>query len=223
VSAQPDQRPWALISFYVLYFGTVGVSLPFMPGYFKTLGFSGAESGALLAIGPLFSLVMPPLWGQLTDRTGRPGLVLFVTTTGGALGYGLLAHATTFSEALLALSLHATFASSLSSLADTLALHHVQHHGGSYARVRIWGSIGFVLVSLPFGFLITELDRTTVLVPLVLLSLAALSVALTHFRRALRRARGAPALRGRLGDGAAPRAGDLARGRPRKSCAVCMR
>lgn len=183
MSAQPDQRPWALISFYVLYFGTVGVSLPFMPGYFKTLGFSGAESGSLLAIGPLFSLVMPPLWGQLADRTGRPGLVLFVTTTGGALGYGLLAHATSFSEALLALGLHAAFASSLTSLADTLALHHVQQHGGSYARVRIWGSIGFVLVSLPFGFLITELDRTTVLVPLVLLSLAALSVALTLARQ----------------------------------------
>lgn len=182
MSAQPGERPYPLMVFYVLFFMTVGISLPFMPGYFKTLGFNGSESGLLLSISPGFALVMPPLWGQLADRSGRPGVVLFVTTAGGALGYALLARATSFTDALLALCVHATFASSLTSLADTLALHHVQQHGGSYARIRLWGSIGFVLASLPFGFLVTEIDRTTVLAPLVLLSLAALSVGLTLAR-----------------------------------------
>ncbi len=182
MSAQPGERPYPLMVFYVLFFMTVGISLPFMPGYFKTLGFNGSESGLLLSISPGFALVMPPLWGQLADRSGRPGVVLFVTAAGGALGYALLARATSFTDALLALCVHATFASSLTSLADTLALHHVQQHGGSYARIRLWGSIGFVLASLPFGFLVTEIDRTTVLAPLVLLSLAALSVGLTLAR-----------------------------------------
>lgn len=182
MSAQPGERPYPLMVFYVLFFMTVGISLPFMPGYFKTLGFNGSESGLLLSISPGFALVMPPLWGQLADRSGRPGVVLFVTTAGGALGYALLARATSFTDALLALCVHATFASSLTSLADTLALHHVQQHGGSYARIRLWGSIGFVLASLPFGFLVTEIDRTTVLAPLVLLALAAVSVGLTLAR-----------------------------------------
>ena len=182
MSAQRGERPSPLILFYVLFFMTVGVTLPFMPGYFKTLGFTGAQSGTLLAVGPTFALFMPPLWGQLADRTGKPGLMLLGSTLGGVLGYGLLARATTFGEALLALSVYATFASSITSLADTLALHHVQQHGGTYAGIRSWGSLGFVLASLPFGFLIKDIDRSTVLVPLVLLTAAALSCALTLAR-----------------------------------------
>ncbi|MDP3156051.1 MAG: MFS transporter [Archangium sp.] len=182
MGAQSGERPYPLILFYVLFFMTVGVSLPFMPGYFKTLGFTGAQSGTLLAVGPLFALFMPPLWGQLADRTGKPGLILLVTSGGGAIGYALLSRATTFTEALLALSVHAAFASSITSLADTLALHHVQRHGGTYAGIRTWGSLGFVLASLPFGFLIKEIDRTTVLVPFILLSAAALACALTLAR-----------------------------------------
>ncbi len=182
MSAQPVERPYPLIVFYVLLFMTVGVTLPFMPGYFRTLGFTGAQSGTLLAVGPTFALFMPPLWGQLADRLGRPGLVLTIAAAGGVLGYGLLARATTFPEALVALGVHAVFATSLTSLADTLALHHVQQHGGTYAGIRTWGSIGFVMASLPFGFLIKEIDRTTVLVPLGLLALAAIAAALTLAR-----------------------------------------
>lgn len=182
MGAQRGERPYPLIVFYLLFFMTVGVSLPFMPGYFKTLGFSGAQSGTLLAVSPLFALFMPPLWGQLADRTGRPGLILFACTAGGSLGYALLASATTFSEALLALCVHATFASSITSMVDTLALHHVHQHGGTYSRIRTFGSLGFVLASLPFGFLIKEIDRTTVLVPLVLLSSASFACAFTLAR-----------------------------------------
>lgn len=182
MTAQRGERPYPLILFYVLFFMTVGVSLPFMPGYFKTLDFSGAQSGMLLSVGPMFSLFMPPIWGQLADRSGKPGLVLLAATLGGVLGYALLFSATTFPEALLALCVHATFTTSITSLADTLALNHVQQHGGTYAGIRIWGSLGFVMASLPFGFLITTVDRTTVFVPLVLLSAAALACFLTLAR-----------------------------------------
>jgi PPP family 3-phenylpropionic acid transporter len=58
----------------------------------------------------------------------------------------------------------------------------VQQHGGTYAGIRTWGSLGFVMASLPFGFLIKDVDRVTVLVPLVLLASAALACGLTLAR-----------------------------------------
>jgi PPP family 3-phenylpropionic acid transporter len=182
LSAQRGERPFGLIAFYVLYFMTVGVSLPFLPGYFQALGFTGAQAGTLLSVAPTFALFMPPVWGQLADRLGRPGLVLLVVSVGTAAGYGLLAGATRFEAALLALAVTATFSTGIVPLIDAQALAWVQANGGDYARIRIFGSFGFVLAALPFGFLVTTIDRVTVLLPLGLTSLAALLCGLTLAR-----------------------------------------
>lgn len=174
MSAQPTARPYGLIGFYALFFMQVGVSLPFMPGYFQALGFTGAQSGALLSVDPMFAAFLPPLFGQLADRTRRPGVVLSFCATGSALGFLLLSQSTRFETAFLSLCVHAACAGGVASLCDILALHFVEQNGGSYARIRVWGSLGFVLSALPFGFLVTTIDRTAVLVPLALMSACSL-------------------------------------------------
>lgn len=167
MSSQRGDAP--IVIFYVLFFMTVGISLPFMPGYLKALGLSATQAGVLLAVGPTFALFAPPLWGQLADRTGRPGLVLFIVSLGAAAGFALLATVRSFPLVLAAFALHSVFASAITTLIDALALHHVHARGGTYAGLRIFGSLGFVVSSLGFGFAVSEIDRTTVLAPLVLL------------------------------------------------------
>lgn len=163
-----------LAGYYVLSFMAVGVSLPFLPGYFAASGFSPRQIGVLLAIGPACALVAPPVWGHLADRLGRPGLVLAIVSAGAALGYGLLALAPSFPAAFGALVVHALFSSSISSLIDTLALQQVGLAGGSYARLRVFGSLGFVVSSMGFGLAVRSYGLTTVLVPLGLMASAAL-------------------------------------------------
>jgi PPP family 3-phenylpropionic acid transporter len=171
-----------LIVFYVLFFMTVGITLPFMPGYFQMLGLSVTEIGFLLAVGPFFMLFMPPLWGNLADRTGRPGFVLMLLAMGSALGLAALLAATAFPAVLFALAIHSAFASSVSTVIDTLALHHVAKHGRSYSSIRIWGSAGFVAASLVFGFAVPSINHLTVAVPLGLMSLAGIWCAMTVAR-----------------------------------------
>ena len=163
-----------LAVFYLLKFMAVGVSVPFFPQYYRSLELSGPQVGALLAVGPLFAMVMPPLWGQFADRLGRVGLVLGILMIGGTLGYLALAFATTFWLVLLALCVHAAFGSSMTTMIDTLALRHVERAGSTFATLRLWGSLGFVVASLGYGISVDVIDRRAVLAALACTAVATL-------------------------------------------------
>ena len=168
--------------FYLLFFLAVGVTLPFLPAYFVSLGISPAQVGVLLAVGPVLSLLMPPVWGQLADRTGHSGVVLLLLCVGGLLGYSVLLGATGFASALVAIGLYSVFGSSVTAIADSLSLQHLAVQGGSYAHVRRWGSLGFVVATVGFGYSIERVDRLAVLAPMVFLGAAAVWCALTLAR-----------------------------------------
>lgn len=187
MTAQRTYGAGRLAGYYALYFMTVGIALPFFPGYFEARGFTASQIGVLLAIGPACALFAPPLWGQLADRTGRPGLVLAVVSAGAALGYALLSLAPGYPAVFGAFVVNSVFSSAISTLIDTLALQRVVQRGGTYAHLRIFGSLGFVVSSFGFGLVVTDYGPATVLVPLGLMSAAA-AWAFTTLARAPRRA-----------------------------------
>jgi PPP family 3-phenylpropionic acid transporter len=160
-----------LAGFYFIYFAAVGITLPFLPAYLKSLSLSATQVGLLLSISPLVSLLAPPLWGHLADRTGRTARILTGVTLGAALAFSLLQVARGFPALVATLVGYACFASAFTPLMDSLALHHVARSGGSYAHLRLFGSLGFIVSSLAFGTLVVQVDRTAVLAPLVLLAL----------------------------------------------------
>jgi PPP family 3-phenylpropionic acid transporter len=169
-SREPKGRAIAL--YYLLQYSTIGVTLPFLPQYLKTLGFSSTGVGVLLALSPVLSLVAPPLWGQLVDRTGQAGRVLLLLTFGSAAAFSLLLWVHGYVAVLFAMLLVASFSSAISTLADAMSLRHVAREGGSFSRIRLWGSAGFAAASLLFGRLVTQIDATVVRVPLMLMGLS---------------------------------------------------
>lgn len=166
--AGPGPQP--LIGFYLLYFGTIGVLMPFLPAYLASLHLTASEIGILLAVNPALAMAAPPLWGRLADRTGRPDRVLSAIALGATLSFAPLLAVERFPAVLLVLSGYAFFASSITTVLDSLAIRHVAAQGGSYARIRLFGSLGFVLSSTLFGLSVGEVGRATVLVPLVLMA-----------------------------------------------------
>lgn len=189
----------SLIVFYVLFFMSVGVTLPFLPVYYESLGIQPSQIGVLLSVGPLFALLAPPLWGQVSDRTGRPGLVLFLISAGSLLGFGALLQATSFAAVLAALALFSLFGAATTTVIDSLALTHVEQHGGTFASIRTFGSAGFVVATLAFGFFVDVVDRRVIVVTLVLIVAYTAWAGLTLARRPANRRDGPRAdLRGAL-------------------------
>ncbi|MBL8919973.1 MAG: MFS transporter [Myxococcaceae bacterium] len=189
----------SLIVFYVLFFMSVGITLPFLPVYYESLGIKPSEIGVLLSVGPAFALLAPPLWGQVADRTGRPGLVLFLISAGSLAGFGALLLATSFPAVFAALALFSLFGAATTTLIDSLALGHVEEHGGAFASIRTFGSAGFVAATLAFGFFVDVIDRRVVFAALALMGAYTAWAGLTLARRPARRREGPRAdLRGAL-------------------------
>ncbi|SEU32888.1 MFS transporter [Stigmatella erecta] len=173
-----------LAVFYFLYFGTVGITQPFLPAYLRSLDLSTSQVGLLLALSPLMSLVTPPVWGHLADRTGQIGRILTVLAVGATLCFAPLLKVDHFLALLATLAAFAAFSSSITPMVDSLALNRVAQVGGSYAHLRLFGSLGFVVITTSFGLMAQRVDARIVAVPLALLGLLALWSFTLHGRSA---------------------------------------
>ena len=72
---------WAIIFFLA---AGLGMLFPFLPLYIKELGITdpkaqAAWSGIIYGIGYLFTALLAPLWGTVSDKYGRKPLILRTT------------------------------------------------------------------------------------------------------------------------------------------------
>ncbi|MBE7213209.1 MAG: MFS transporter [Gluconacetobacter diazotrophicus] len=147
--------------FVLLYgamFSAFGMSAPFLPSLFKQDGLSPTAIGAVLAAGTAIRLLTGPLGGRLSDRSGRPPIVLAALSAAAsvvALGYAPF-HA--FLPLLLVSVAHAALLAPMTPIADALALGSSEREGGfSYGTVRGAGSAAFVLGTLLAGQAVARL------------------------------------------------------------------
>jgi DHA1 family multidrug resistance protein-like MFS transporter len=61
-----------------------GMVIPILPFYIKQFDAGGSALGALVAIAALTEFLFGPVWGSLSDRTGRKPILMI-----GLFGYGL--------------------------------------------------------------------------------------------------------------------------------------
>ena len=163
-------------AYYFTFFGALGTFLPYFSLWLVDRGLQPSEATRMLSLVPLMSLVVPPLVGLAADaRRLRVWLLraASVATFVAFLGFfGARARA----ELYLATALFAFFRAPLTSLVDATTLAHVRHHGGSYGRIRLWGSLGFLVAVVGAGAMI-ERAGPTVLIGMAAWALAACAAA----------------------------------------------
>ena len=80
-----DRQKILILSFtLVVVMLGFGMVIPIFPFYVEKLGASGTHLGLLTAVAALTELIFGPLWGSVSDRTGRKPILLI-----GILGYAL--------------------------------------------------------------------------------------------------------------------------------------
>ncbi|HEX9636759.1 MAG TPA: major facilitator superfamily domain-containing protein 6 [Acidobacteriota bacterium] len=157
-SIRPSSGFW-LSGFYLFQFGALGAYLPYFPLYLDSLRFSSAQIGLILALVPGARALLPTVWGAVADRYRlRYELILWTCVLSAASFAGLWATGS-FMGVMLVVALFAVCWSAASPLVDATAMDQAESHGLDYGRVRLWGSIGFILATVVLGQILDVAKR----------------------------------------------------------------
>ncbi len=130
-----------------------GVWMPYMPLYLASIGLDGTQVGLLGALTPAMRWASAICLGWVADRRRIRRQVLVATAALGSLCFVPLLFVRDFATLVVvfvALNLcHGT----LIPMLDAIVVDHLAELGGDYGRLRLWGSLSFILgsaASAPF-------------------------------------------------------------------------
>ena len=174
---QPALPYFRLSGFYLLYFGTLGVLMPYWSLYLRELGFDGTQIGQLVAILLGTKIVAPYLWGMLADASGRLMPVIRAATLLALLCYaGVLATESFIGLALVMMAFSFFWNAALPQF-EAVTLNHLGQRTEVYSRIRLWGSIGFIASVVGLGMALEHFSP--LVLPWVALALFAALFALS--------------------------------------------
>ncbi len=145
---------WRLSGFYFLYFAFVGVFAPYWSLYLKSLAFSAFQIGVLMSLLQVMRIFAPNLWGWLADHSGR-GVHLVQAAAGlSLLTYLGVFAGESFAWLFIVMATMSFFWSASLPLMESITLRHLGDGTSRYGRIRLWGSIGFVVSVVGVGYLL---------------------------------------------------------------------
>ena len=137
--------------FYFALFLSAGLYLPFWPVWLESRGLGPVEISLLYALGRFTRMMTNPLIAHMVDRRGdrrKPLIALSLGATIAFAAYELCS--TMWQYALVAICVGALWGM-INPLGDSLALVNARQGRLNYGRVRLWGSISFILATLAGG------------------------------------------------------------------------
>lgn len=178
----PTNLSLRLSSYYAAVFLIVGIKSPFWPVWLAGRGLGAREIAALFAAAIWVNVATTPAIGALADRFGRRRAAMIALCGIAIVGYAALWKAYDF-WILLALTLvTATAQTALMPLGDSVTLAAVRERGIDYGRVRVWGSVSFIVAAMASGAVLSRTAASShvggnAVLALVLIASVALFVA----------------------------------------------
>ena len=144
-------RHFKLATLYFFYFASLGIYLPYWAPYLRTLGFNATEIGELLAIALGTKVVAPYIWGWIADHTSHRLRMLRAAATLTIIFYAALLLRDSYAWLAVTLFLFSFFWNALLPQMESITMDSLGHVTRYYAKIRLWGSIGFIVCAMGFA------------------------------------------------------------------------
>jgi PPP family 3-phenylpropionic acid transporter len=143
------------------YFAAVGLFNPYAPLWFQSLGFSTLLIGGIASLQSWTRVLAPYGWSWLGDHSGRRTELIRLAAAGSLLSALALLGVTAALPVALVTTLLFMANSGVVPLYEAVlakALHTSEGIDAKrYGRVRMWGSVGFLVAVTAFGALLEAL------------------------------------------------------------------
>ncbi|TCI27857.1 MFS transporter [Exiguobacterium sp. SH3S1] len=148
-----NQQKKSFQSIYVAIFFAQGALIPYMALFFSQARFdlSPSEVGTIVAILPILSIGVQPLWGMLADRTGRTRAWLMLAMIAAAAISITFLFATSYVWIILLMVAWSIFQCAHIPLVDMMTLDYTSRAKIDYGAIRLFGSAGFAIAVFMIG------------------------------------------------------------------------
>lgn len=136
---------------YGALFLTMGIYTPYWPLWLESKGLTPSDITLILAASVAAKVAASPFISHYQDRKGtlHRSLPLFAALS--LIGFGVYTAMDTFLGLLILAMITAVFLPNMVPITDALSAHLTRSESISYARVRVWGSITFMMAALFVG------------------------------------------------------------------------
>ena len=148
---KPDIPYWRLSGFYFFYFALLGALFTYWGVYLKEAGYSIAQIGSVMASLMATKIIAPNIWGWLADRSGKRLMIVRLGAFLTLLIFSAVLIRPDFTGLMMIMISFSFFWNAILPQQEVLTLTHLSAHPHWYSRIRVWGSIGFVITSSGLG------------------------------------------------------------------------
>lgn len=134
-----------------------GFYLPFFPVWLDMIGMSAAQVSLILSAALIARIVSAPFIMAFTDRSRERVNVLVALSVLSVACVALFLLTRSFAALVTVSFALGAISGSQVPITEAVALSGVRRFGSDYARMRVWGSIAFLVANLAGGILLQHL------------------------------------------------------------------
>lgn len=149
-----------LSSFYLAYYAALGAFSPYWSLYLQARGQDVAAISVLMSLWYATRIVAPSAWGWLAGRSPNPVRWLRIGCALTLASFGVFLVPLDFAMLFIAMCVFCFAYNAVMPQFESLTLSHLSGRSERYGRIRVWGSIGFIVVVIALGALFDRIAIT---------------------------------------------------------------
>ncbi|MEH6414065.1 MFS transporter [Pseudomonas sp. CGJS7] len=150
-------RRYAL--FYLGYYGALGAYTPYIGRWVSANGHGAYAVGAMLALWYGGRILAPPTWAKGVARSKAPGRWLVAGCLVSALAFAGFGWFNGGAMLFVVMGAFALFFNAVMPQFEAMTLNALGTRNHDYGKIRMWGSVGFLLVAASYGWLLDRLGN----------------------------------------------------------------